>query len=167
MFKNNQFGPNWHRRCWICVLATAGTALLAGGRVSVTNNSEATWALRLTDGPPSTITVEGQDPPATLRWTRQGEAPVVHLEPGAICTMEFKPMKGLPMSVSLGMVDKTGTEAGQIRVENTPSCIKQFFSRFLGREDGTVSLDHSAAKEADTKAADHWIINSEFWGDPY
>ena len=164
MYSTRQNGSPWGRRGRVCLLVTAGAALFAGGKVSVTNTSKAPWALRLNDGPPSTLTVTGQAPPTSLRWTRQGEPPVVHLDPGATATFEFNAMKGVPMSVSFGLIDTAGKEGGQLTFEQPPSGLKQFFTRFLGPKDGTVTPKPQTDRAA---AADHWIINSDFWSDPW
>jgi hypothetical protein len=145
----------------LAAFALASTSLVAGGRVEITNQSKQPWTLRLKEGPPATVTVRGQD----NQTSTPANTDAVPVGPGETCVVAFKPRMGMPVSLDIGLVDRTGLEAGLIRVQPAPvSCVRQFLSSLLGRGDGTVS---PTAAATDSKDADAWLIHSDFWSDPY
>jgi hypothetical protein len=139
--------------------ALASTALVAGGRVEITNQSRQPWILKLKEGPPTTVTVRGQDPQTSV----PARADAVYVGPGETCVFAFRPMLGMPVSLAIALADRTGVEAGLIRVQPAPaSCIRQFLSCLQGPGDGSVS---PAAAATDSRDVDAWLIHSDFWPD--
>ena len=161
---------------WKPVLAVALAAhsslAWAGAKVHITNTSKEPWALRVANGPPATVQIQGQPEAERVDFSLQARRPVYVLAPGGSCTVSFHQRMGDPMGVDIGLIDKAGRDAGTLSVDPQPSRLGQVLSRWFGRGCADASLRpappvppaHAGPWASDDEA---WFIHADFWGAPY
>jgi len=147
-------------------LAASATVAMAGGRVHITNTSKEPWALRIANGPPATVQLQGA-PEERVDFSLQTHRPAYVLAPGASCTVTFQERKGSPVGIDIGLVDKAGREAGTLNLEPRPSCVGSFLSRWFGRGEDVVRPAAPTAAATRKPVDESWFIHADYWGDPF
>ena len=93
---------------------------------------------------------------------------VYYIQPGEVCTLQFKEIKELPKKKEVGLVDKTGTELGQLRLETQAVSMPQRVGAFLGgnedeRITSSVYPQTQVQNVLSSDAHDSISINADSW----
>jgi hypothetical protein len=157
----------------LSLVLAASTAAVAGSTIKVTNNSKEPWCLRITDDSASPLMAQGSKDQAPVELNAKMHKLVYYIQPGESCTLQFKDMKDLPLKAEVGLVDKAGTEKGQLTVETKRGLLGQAVDKMLGRnrQDETIiaqvktKTDLPNVVKADQE--DAVSINADFWSCPF
>jgi hypothetical protein len=155
----------------VLVLAAA-TAAFAGSTIKITNNSKEPWCLRITEETAAPLMAQGSKDQAPVELNGKMHKLVYYIQPGETCTLQFKEMKDLPLKANVGLVDKAGTEKGQVTVESKRGFLAEAANRLLGRdrqEDIITQVTARAEVPHVVKAdqEDAVSINADFWTCPF
>jgi hypothetical protein len=152
-------------------LATA-TAAFAGSTIKITNNSKEPWCLRITEDAAAPLMAQGGKDQAPVELNGKMHKLVYYIQPGETCTLQFKEMKDLPLKAEVGLVDKTGTEKGQVTVESKRGFLEEAANRLLGRNrlEDIVTQASAHTQVPNVLKADQEdavSINADFWTCPF
>ena len=157
----------------LALVLAASTAAMAGSTIKVTNNSKEPWCLRITDESSSPLMAQGCKDQAPIELNAKMNKLVYYIQPGECCTLQFKDMKDLPLKADVGLVDKAGTEKGQLALESKRGLLGQATDKMLGRrqeDESIIAQVQARTNVPDVVRADQEdavSINADFWTCPF
>ena len=167
MFKQSS-RSTWLNPASLAVLLAANSSAMAGP-IKITNHSKEPWCLRLGQ----TVEVLAQGQPASI--SEDGQL-FYCLQPGATCILKVEGAKGGAVATEVGLVDKTGTENGRIKIHSQagskPGSWFQGLSGLFTRSKPEVVVSLPPKTDGpkvaeDTEDTESYRINSDAWGDWY
>ena len=131
------------------LLALAATASFAQpeGSIKVTNQSKQPWCLRMGEAVRLHLAFQCRRDPKPFQLSRDNLHLTCCIPPGETATLTFQNPSGQPFQTELGLVDRTGAEQGQLKVEAKPS----WFGRWSGKtgKEGPAGLTTSVTPKTE------------------
>lgn len=148
----------------IAAVVAASAIAYAGTTIKITNNSKQPWTLRVTEEQSGPVIMHTSADQTPVELSAQNNKLVFPIQPGETCVIQFKEMKEPRQKKDIGLVDKTGTELGQLRLETQTAPTLQ---RLGGCEEDPFTTTLAPSEEvkavATQDAPDVLSITADAW----